>query len=254
MSELLLRKRKCSPVGSKCLFVCYCLCFSEAAEDNPQHMNNDVPKVDLPDAQDGLCSATEKCDSTKDCVPTGDTQDDVASRNLMDCGPVCGLDGSVPDGSKSDAADAHCSKGQKSKRTSSPGPHLVKETCVTVNSPNPKLTLCLSISPGKGVNTPSDVDMLSPDSPVCKTMPINNTVNKDCDGSACGEDSDFAKAQVKESQQLVKDSNTECSAKERVHVVAMGTQDAEVAECSVPSDMSQDLTDSQPGGICERYS
>lgn len=225
---------------------------SETSEDNPLHMNNDVPKADLSDTQVELGCATEKCDTTKDCVLTENTQEDVASQNLMDCGP--GLEESVPHGSKNDAANTHCSNEQKSKRPSSPGPHPVKETCVTANSPNLKLTLCLSGSPKKGVNTPSDVEMLSPDSPDCKILPINNAADKDCDGSACGEDSDFAKAQVKESQQSLKDSDPECLAKERVNVVAMGTQDSEVAECSVSSDMSQDVTDSQSGGICESVS
>uniref|UniRef100_A0A8C4E216 poly(ADP-ribose) glycohydrolase n=1 Tax=Dicentrarchus labrax TaxID=13489 RepID=A0A8C4E216_DICLA len=53
--------------------------------------------------------------------------------------------------------------------------------------------------------------MLSPDSPIPKTMPINNSADKDHDGGACAEDSGFAEAQVMESQQVVKDSDSTCS-------------------------------------------
>ncbi|XP_034538265.1 poly(ADP-ribose) glycohydrolase [Notolabrus celidotus] len=221
--------------------------LSDTAEDNPPHVNNDAPKEDSSsDAKDELCCATEKCDTTKDCVSTENTQDDVASQNLMDCGPGCDVDESE--------ASTHCSNVQKSNRPSSPGPPPVETTFVTSNSPNPKLTLCLSISPRQGVNTPNDVEMLSPDSPVSKTVLTNNAADKDHDGSACEEDSSFAKAQVKESQQSVKDSDSGCSAKERVVVVAMGTQDAEVAECSASSDMSQDFTGSQSRGVLESVS
>ena len=150
-------------------------------------------------------------------------------------------------------AQTHCSNGQKSKRSSSPGPHPVKTTCVAAHSPNPKLTLCLSISPGKGVSTPSDVEMLSPDSPVCKTLPVNNSADRDRDGSACAEDSGFTKAQVKEAQQFVKDSDSGGSDKERVNQLAMGAEDAEMAECSGSSDMSQDLIGGQSGATFERY-
>ncbi|XP_041645505.1 poly(ADP-ribose) glycohydrolase [Cheilinus undulatus] len=227
---------------------------SVTAEDNPQHVNNDVSKTELSDGKHELFCASEKCDVTKDCVPTETTQDDVASQNSMDCGSTCGLDESVPAGSRSNTAPTQCTNGQKSKRPGSPGPHPVKTTCVTSNSPNPKLTLCLSSSSMKGVSTPSDVEMLSPDSPVCKSMQMNNSSDKEQDGSAPGEDSGFAKAQVMESQQSDKDSDSGCSAKERVHLVAMGTQDAEVAECSGSSDMSQDFARGQSAAFCESVS
>uniref|UniRef100_A0A8C4E6I7 poly(ADP-ribose) glycohydrolase n=1 Tax=Dicentrarchus labrax TaxID=13489 RepID=A0A8C4E6I7_DICLA len=106
---------------------------------------------------------------------------------------------------------------------------------------------------GKGVSTPSDVEMLSPDSPIPKTMPINNSADKDHDGGACAEDSGFAEAQVMESQQVVKDSDSTCSAKDEVNLVATGTEDAEKAECSGSSDMSQELIGSQSGSSLERY-
>ncbi|KAF3842050.1 hypothetical protein F7725_024001 [Dissostichus mawsoni] len=89
----------------------------------------------------------------------------------------------------------------------------------------------------KGVSTPSDVEMLSPNSPICKTMLVNSSAEKVHDGSACAEDSSSAK----ESQQCVKDSDSECSVKENLNPVSTGTEDAEIAEYSGSSDMSQDL-------------
>ncbi|XP_070771992.1 poly(ADP-ribose) glycohydrolase [Enoplosus armatus] len=225
---------------------------SVTAEVEPEDVKNDAPKTDLTEGKDELLCEPEKHDATKDCVLTENTQDDAASQKSMDCGPAGGLDESVLAGSRSDSAQTHCSNGQKSKRPGSPGPLPVKTTCVAAHSPNPKLTLCLSNSPMKGVSTPSDVEMLSPDSPLCKTILANSSVDKDHDGSACAEDSGFAKAQVAESQQLVNDSDSGCSAKERVPPVAMGTADAEIAECSGPSDMSQDLIVIQSGAIFER--
>lgn len=227
--------------------------FSVTPEVKPEGVKNDVPKTNLTDGKDELLSEPEKYDITKDSVLTENTQDDVASQNLMDCASAGGLDDSVLTGSRINTAQTHCSNGQKSKRSSSPGPHPVKTTCVAAHSPNPKLTLCLSNSPMKGVSTPSDVEMLSPDSPICKTVLVNSSADKDHDSSACTEDSGFAKAQITESQQFVKDSDSGSSAKDRVHLVAMGTEDAEVAECSGSSDMSQGLIGSQSGAHFERY-
>ncbi|XP_023261540.1 poly(ADP-ribose) glycohydrolase-like [Seriola lalandi dorsalis] len=227
---------------------------SVTAEVKPDGVKNDVPQTKLPDGKDELFCGPQKYDTAKDSVPTENTQDDIASQNSMDCGSAGGLDESGLAGSRSNTAQTHCSNGQKSKRPSSPGPHPVKTTCVGAHSQNPKLTLCLSISPMKGGSTPSDVEMLSPDSPICKTMLINNSADKDHGGSACADDSGFAKAQVVESQQFVNDSDSGSSAKERAHLVAMGTEDAEVAECSGSSNMSQDLLRSQTGAIFESIS
>lgn len=216
-------------------------------------VKNDVTQAKPTDGKDELFCEPHRHDSTKDSVPTESTQDDTASQNSMDCGSAGGLDESGFAGSKSNATQTNCSNGQKSKRPSSPGPHPVKTTCVDTLPQNPKLTLCLSSSPSKGVSTPSDVEMLSPDSPICKTMPINNSADRDHDGSVCAEDSGSAKAQVVDSQQFVNDSDSGSSAKERAQLVAMGTEDAEVAECSGSSIMSQDLIRSQPSAVFERY-
>ncbi|XP_078128609.1 poly(ADP-ribose) glycohydrolase [Sander vitreus] len=219
---------------------------SMADEIKPEDVKNDVPTTKL---TDGTVCEPQKSDTFKDCALTENMQDDVASQTSMDCGSAGGLDESVFTGSRSNTAPTSCSNGQKSKRSTSPGPHPVKTTGVAAHAPNPKLTLCLSNSPKKGVSTPSDVEMLSPDSPICKTMFVTSS-DKDLGGSACAEDSGFAK----ESQQFVKDSDSGCLAKEKVHLVAMGTEDAEIAEYSGSSDMSQDLIGSQSGALFERVS
>lgn len=221
------------------------------AEFKPEDVKNDDPKSNLTDGKDEVFCRAKQHDTTKDCALTENTQGDASSQKSMDCGSAGGPDESVIAGSRSNAAQTHFSNGQKSKRSSSPGPHPVKTTCVAAHSPNPKLILCHSNSPRKGVSTPSDVEMLSPDSPISKTMLVNSYSDKDHDGSTCTED--FAKAQVMESQPFVRDSDSGCSAKDRVHLVAMGTEDAEIAECSGSSDMSQELIGSQSGAIFERY-
>ncbi|XP_032397276.1 poly(ADP-ribose) glycohydrolase [Etheostoma spectabile] len=205
---------------------------SMAAEIKPEEVKNDVPTTNLTDAT--LC-LPQKSDNLKDYALTENMQDDVASQTLMDCGSEDGLDESVLTGSRSNTAPSSCSNGQKSKRPTSPGPHPVKTTGVAAHSPNPKLTLCLSNSPKKGVSTPSDVEMLSPDSPICKTLFVTSSADKDLEGSACTEDSGF----TKEPQQFVSDSG--CSAKEKGHL-------ADDAEYSGSSDMSQS------GALFERVS
>lgn len=220
---------------------------SVTAEVKPEDVKN------LTEAKDEVFCAAKQQDPMKDCAQTENTEVDESSQKLMDCGSASGPDESVIAGSRSNTAQTHISNGQKSRRSSSPGPHPVKTTCVTAHSPNPKLILCLSNSPRKGVSTPSDVEMLSPDSPISKAVLVNNYSDKDHDGSTCVEDSSFAKAQVMESQPFVRDSDSGCSAKDRVHLVAMGTEDAEIAECSDSSDMQQDLIGRQSGAFFERY-
>ncbi|XP_030012085.1 poly(ADP-ribose) glycohydrolase [Sphaeramia orbicularis] len=222
---------------------------SVTADDKPD-VQNDGPKSDFTDRKDEFFDSGTN--SRKDCVITDNPQDEVASQNSMDCGSVTRLDESSLACSKSNVTQTHCSNGQKSKRPSSPGPHPVKTTCVAAQTPNPKLTICLSNSPLKGVNTPSDVEMLSPDSPVCKTL--SKPADRDCDDGTFSDDSGFAKAQVMESQQFVRDSDCRSLAKDRVHQVAVGTEDAEIAEYSGSSDASQVLIGSQAGATLESIS
>lgn len=224
---------------------------SKSAEVKAEDVNDDVSETNLTDGKDELSCGAEKHDNTKDSALSENTQDDTSSQTSMDCGSAGGLDESFISGDRSNTDQTHCPSLQKSKRSSSPG---LKATCVASHSPNPKLTLCLSISPRKGVSTPSDVEMLSPDSPMSKTMLVNHSAEKDHDGSACVEDAGYAEAQVMESQQFVKVSDSGGSAKEGVHPVAMGTEDAETAACSGSSDMSQDLTGSQSDALFESVS
>uniref|UniRef100_A0A665VVH2 poly(ADP-ribose) glycohydrolase n=1 Tax=Echeneis naucrates TaxID=173247 RepID=A0A665VVH2_ECHNA len=147
----------------------------------------------------------------------------------MDCESADGLDESGLAGSRCYSAQTHCSNGQKSKRPSSPGPHPVKTTCVDSHPQNPNVALCLSISPGKDVSSTNDVEMLSPDSPISKTVLIDSSAHKDQDDSTCAEDFE---AQVVKSQQFFNNSESGSFGKKRLQVVSMGTEDAEVAECS----------------------
>ncbi|KAJ4948980.1 hypothetical protein JOQ06_020500 [Pogonophryne albipinna] len=223
---------------------------SVTAEVQPEGPKNDVPNTNLTDGKDELFCGPQKSDTSKDCAQMENSQDGVASQTSMDCGSASGLDESTPVDSGCHSTQSHCSDGQKSKRSTSPGPHPVKTTCVAAHSPNPKLTLPLSSSPMQGVSTPSDVEMLSPNSPICKTMLVNSSAEKLHDGSACAEDSSSAK----ESQQCVKDSDSACSVKENPNPVSTGTEDAEIAEYSGSSDMSQDLAGSQSGELSESVS
>lgn len=224
---------------------------SVTADVKPEDVKNDDPKSNLKDGKDEVFCRAQKHDTLEDCVLTENTPGDASSQKSMDCGSEGGPDESVIADNGSDTGQKHFSNGQKSKRSSSAGPHPVKTTCVAAHSPNPKLTLCLSNSPRKGISTPSDVEMLSPDSPISKAVLVSNYSDKDHDGSTCTEDSSFAK--LKESQQVVRDSVSGCLAKDSVHLAAMGTEEAEIAECSGSSDMSQDLSGSQSGAIFERY-
>lgn len=224
------------------LFVVWC---SVTADVKPEDVKNDVPQSNITEGKDEVFCQAKKHDTAPDCAE--DTQSDVSSQKLMDCEFSGGLDESVIGSSESNSAQTHISNGQKSRRSTSAGPHPVASL-----PPNPDLILCLSSSPKKGVNTPSDVEMLSPDSPIGKAMLVNNYSDKDLDGSTCAEDSSNMTAQVTDSQQFVSDSG--CSTKDRDHVVAIGTEDADMAECSGSSDMSQDLTGRQSGAIFGRYS
>ncbi|XP_068424615.1 poly(ADP-ribose) glycohydrolase-like [Clinocottus analis] len=218
---------------------------SVTAEVALEGVMNDVPKTILTDGKNELFCRPQKNDTTKDCALMENTQDDLASQTSVDCGSASGLDEPVRPGSRSDTSQTDCSNGQKSKRSSSPGYHPAKTTCVAAHSSNPKLTLCLSDSPRKGVSTPnSDVEMLSPESPICKTVFANSAADNDHDGSSCAENSEA----------FVKDSDSGCSAKEKVHLVAMGSEDAEKAEYSGSSDMSQEFIGSQSGALFESVS
>ncbi|XP_047458462.1 poly(ADP-ribose) glycohydrolase isoform X2 [Mugil cephalus] len=219
---------------------------SLTAEVEPADAMKVAPLSSPTDGKDERFCESQKSDTAKVCrAPTEHAHDDVASQNSMDCESA--LAESPLAGGGSSAAQTHCSNGQKSKRPSSPGPHPVKTTCVDAQSPNPKLTLCLS-SPRKPAGTSSDVEMLSPESPVGKPMLINNSAEKDYDVDAS------VAAQVMKSQQTVRDSDSGNPDKVSVQPVAMGTQDAEKAECSGSSNKSQDVIESQSGASFQSLS
>lgn len=209
-------------------------------------MEANVPKTNLTDGGDELLCGPQKQDN--DCVITRDTQDDKASSMIL------GSAGVVDDSPMmSDPVPTLSSNGQESKRPSSPSPPPVKTTCDAALSPNPKLNCCHSNSPRMSVGTSSDVEMKSPDSPVDKMVVINNSADKDGDGSASAEDSSSAMSQGVEGQQIVQASDSESLAKEKGHLVSTEPEDAVMAECSGSSDMSQDLSTSKSGETFERY-
>ncbi|XP_014843053.1 PREDICTED: uncharacterized protein LOC106918092 [Poecilia mexicana] len=189
-------------------------------------------------------------DQTKDHIPSEDTPDGLACLNSADCVSAGEGDESATSESRSD--QAHDANGQKSRRASSPGPHPVKTSCIAAHPSNPKLTLCLSNSPRKISGTPSDVDMVSPDSPSCDT--VVNSLSDCCDGPVgCAEGS--AKEPDIKSPQVVKDSHSGSLTQEKVCPVTTSTEeeDAEMGECSGSSDMSQDLIESQPDAISKSF-
>ncbi|XP_067375768.1 poly(ADP-ribose) glycohydrolase isoform X2 [Channa argus] len=230
--------------------------MSGTAEVKTEGVKSDVAKTSLTDGKDELFCGPQNYDTTKDCIVEENVQCDLPSQNYVDCGAVCGMDECDIAG-RVNTAQTHCSNGQKSKRPSSPGLQTAKTTCVDTHTPNSKLTLCLRISPKKGVSTPSvqcDVEMLSPDCPNGKTSLFNNSSDQNLDDSACAEDSGFAKIKVVESQEFLNDSDSGGLLKERAHLVVMGKPDVEEADDSVSSDVSQDLIGSQSGAISRNKS
>ncbi|XP_017287356.1 poly(ADP-ribose) glycohydrolase [Kryptolebias marmoratus] len=215
---------------------------SVADEVQSEDVNNDASQT--AENVDLFC-APQMSNSTKDNAPTEDVPDSLASQNSMNCEPA--LDDVVVADSKSDSTLTPSANGQKSKRPTSPGPHPVKTTCLGACSADPKLTLCLNVSPRKVEGTPSDVEMLSPDSPVCKTTFSSNSAAICDGGGTCAEDSGFAQTQVMESQQVVKDFESGGSAKGTVHPITVSTEDddVEIVDGSGSSNVSQDRRENQ---------
>lgn len=182
----------------------------------------------------------------EDCTLTENAQGDESSQDMMDCGSVGGLNESVTPGNKSNTAQTHSSNGQKTKRSSSPGPHPVKASCVAPNQSAKSIT--------KGANTHCDVDMQSPDSPISKGVLVNSSLDKDQCGATYELDSSFMESQVMESQPLVQDSDSECSSKDKAPRYAMEKKEAAVSDCSGTCEMmSQEFSESHLAEIVERY-
>uniref|UniRef100_A0A8C6L8U1 poly(ADP-ribose) glycohydrolase n=1 Tax=Nothobranchius furzeri TaxID=105023 RepID=A0A8C6L8U1_NOTFU len=163
------------------------------------------------DEKEELSHIAQTSNKTKDCVPVESIPDDLTSQNSVICGSACRVEESVLADNRSNPDLSHSSNGQKSKRPNSPGSPPVKTTCVDTHSPTPKLTLNLSSSPRKAAGTPSDVEMMSPDSPGCK-ITINTSAHTFVDGSTCAEET----TQTMEFQLESQYSNSGTSAKERV--------------------------------------
>lgn len=198
-----------------------------AADIKSEGLKDSVPNL-IDKKDEDLCRAKIQ-DISKDCAQTGSTQGVPSSQPLMDCGSAEGLEQSDTPCDKNNLAETQFSNGQKSKRPSSPGPQPTKATCVAADSSNPKLILCLNNSPKKGVSTPSDVEMLSPTSPVSKSTFITCS-DKDQGFTTCEQDSSFAMSQEVDSQHFHRDNNSGCSAKDGVQQVAKETEDTEIAE------------------------
>ncbi|KAM4600011.1 poly(ADP-ribose) glycohydrolase [Fundulus diaphanus] len=210
-------------------------------EPRPEDKRNDVQQADAK-------VELQTSDQTKDRIQSENTPDGLARQNSADCGSAGEVEESLSAESRSNQTLS--SNGQKSSRPSSPGPHPVETTCVAARPTNPKLILCLSNSPSKAAGPPSDVEMLSPDSPACETI-ISDSSDFCAAGGVCAEDSGFAKDPGIKSQQAVKDSCSGGPTKDKGCPVATSTEeeDAEMAEGSGSSNMSQELTESQPEAI-----
>lgn len=225
------------------------------ADLEPEAAENNFPLAAVSDGKGEQFCRPQNHKTAEDGVTSKSPPEERALWSSVDSGSVRGQkECDFATSSNSSVTQSHCSNGQKSKRTSSPGPHPVKTSCVDTHSPSPKLTLCLSNSPRKGIGTPSDVEMLSPDSPNCKSILTNHSDKDHGDRAAAAAgaaDESFTESQGEFSQPLfVIDSNSGSLAKERTHMVSMGTNEA---EGSASSDMSQDVISSQPGLRYAKY-
>lgn len=199
-----------------------------AADVKPEDLKDDALKLNELDNKDEDLHEADTQGISKDCAQTEGTQSVPSSQNSMDCCPAGGLEESKNASDKSNLAETQFF--QKFKRSSSPGPQPAKNTCVAADSSKPKLILCLNNSPRKDVCTPSDVEMLSPSSPISKSTLINCS-EKDLDCANCEQDSSFEMSQEMHSH-FVRDNDSGCSAKDEVQQVASETKDAVKAECS----------------------
>lgn len=213
-----------------------------AADVKPEDLKDDFSQTNVIDKKDeDLCEAITP-DVSQDCTQTENTQSVPLSQTSMDCGSAGGLDESDNASGKTNLTETEFSNGQKSKRPTSPGPQPVKTTCFAADSSNQNLILCFKNSPRKDVNTPSDVEMLSPTSPLSKSILINSS-EKDHE-----QHSSFAMSQDVDTQHGVRDNDSGFSDKDRVQHVATERENAERAECSGACG----LIESPSGPVSER--
>lgn len=210
-----------------------------AADTRAEELKDDFSKANLIDKNDEDFREAQTQDMSQDCAQTESTQSVPSSQTLMDCGSAGRLEGSD---NASNLTETESSHGQKSKRSSSPGP----QPCVAADSSNQKLILSLKSSPRKDVNTPSDVEMPSPTSPLSKSLV--DCSEKDHDSNTYEQDSSFAMSQEADSQDVVRDDDSGRSAKDGVQRVTTEAENAERAECSGASG----LFENQSGASSER--
>lgn len=212
-----------------------------AADVKPEDLKDDFSQANVIDKKDeDLCEAIT-LDISQDCAQTESTQSVPLSQTAMDCGSAGGLEESDNASGKNNFTETEFSNDQKSKRPISPGPQPAKTTCYA-DSSNQNLILCFKNNPRKDVNTPSDVEMLSPTSPLSKSIPINSS-EKDHE-----QHSSFAMSQEVDSQHGDNDSGCSDKDRDRVQHVATETENAERAECSGACG----LIESPSGAISER--
>lgn len=206
-------------------------------------MANDSPNT--AERKDEIFPSSKNQDMAEYCTLTENTQGDESSQDMMDCGSVGGLNESMTPGNKSNIAQAHYSNGQKTKRSTSPGPHPVKASCVAPNQSAKSII--------KGANTHCEVDMQSPDSPTTKGLLADSSLDNNQYDTTYGLDSIFTESQVMESLPLVEDCDSECLSKDKAPLDAMGKEDVETSDCSGTCEMmSQEFSESQSAEIVKR--
>lgn len=191
---------------------------SVLTKTKPDMANDAISKRNFTDGKDGVLD-------TKNDFVTACVQNDAAPQHSLDC--------------SSAVAESIDSCSRSNALASSAGSNPVKNTSSAGHSPNPKLTLCLSSSPLRGVRTPNDVEMLSPDSPGSKTL--QSTSEGAHEGSAS---LDFDNTEVKDSPP-VKDSECQRLAKEREDLVCSGTEESQITEYSDSAGASQVLSQTE---------
>lgn len=203
---------------------------SLAAEVMPEDLKDGNPNTNLLDKKDEDLCGTKTQDISTDCAQTESAQGESSSQESMDCSSAGGLEQSDSQSDKNNLSETQFPNGQKAKRPSSPGPQPAKATCVAADSSKPKPTLCPNNSPRKDVRTPSDIEMLSPTSPLSK-FTNTNCPDKDQGCTTLEQDSRFAVSPEVDLQHFNKNNNSGCSAKDEVQQVGMETDGAEIADC-----------------------
>uniref|UniRef100_A0A3P9HNM7 poly(ADP-ribose) glycohydrolase n=1 Tax=Oryzias latipes TaxID=8090 RepID=A0A3P9HNM7_ORYLA len=203
-------------------------------DDLSRERNDFLPQADR---KDELFSVPQMTDITNDHISQENTQDGFVSQSLIDTASADEVEEPRLEDCRGAGAQTFDSNGQKSKRSSSPGPQPVKATCVAESQP-----LTLHLSSKKVESTPNDVEMLSPESPVCKTLNISNSLDEEEDAKMLAENP------VLELELHMNDPGK--AATEKVNLLAFGSEGADKAENS-DSSLTQHLLDRQSNEVCK---